>query len=462
MKDLLKDLRVSPGLATAEAAGKQQQATDEGESRAGRLSLRANFVWTFAGNSIYAACQWGMLVALAKLGSTEMVGQFALALAVTAPILMFTNLQLRTVQATDARQEYAFSDYLGLRLAMTGLALLAIAAVTLALGYRLETAMVVLAMGLAKCIEAISDVFFGLMQQYERMDRIAISMIVKGVLSLVVLVVGVYLTNGVFWGVVGLAAAWTGVLIFYDIRNGATILKFAPRNDLAPAGRQAGSDHRTLRPRWNNDTVKRLLALSIPLGVVMLLISLNGNIPRYFIEHFYGEQDLGIFAALSYLIVVGTTVVFALGQAASPRLARHYALRDVDGFTALLAKLVLVGLLLGLAGTAIALVAGAPLLTLIYRPEYATDTDVFVWLMAGAGVLYVASFLGYGMSAARYFKQQAPLFLLVTAATALACLALVPGLGLIGAAYATLIGAAVQLVGSLFVIMQAVRRARHL
>ena len=86
------------------------------ERRYPELSLRLNFAWTFVGNVVYAGCQWGMLVVLAKLGSPARVGEFALALAVTAPILMFTNLALRAVQATDSRQEYTFGDYLGLRL----------------------------------------------------------------------------------------------------------------------------------------------------------------------------------------------------------------------------------------------------------------------------------------------------------------------------------------------------------
>jgi hypothetical protein len=50
----------------------------------GGLSLRKNFSWTFVGNVVYAACQWGILVALAKLGTPEMVGQFTLGLAVAA------------------------------------------------------------------------------------------------------------------------------------------------------------------------------------------------------------------------------------------------------------------------------------------------------------------------------------------------------------------------------------------
>ena len=55
-----------------------------------------------------------------------------------------------------------------------------------------------------------------------------------------------------------------------------------------------------------------------------------------------------------------------------------------------------------MTGILVALVLGHELLTVLYRPEYAEHTAVFVWLMVAASVGYVASFLGYGMTAARY------------------------------------------------------------
>ena len=90
------------------------------------FAASGKFSWTFAGNVVYSGSQWGMLMVLAKLGSPEMVGQFALGLAVTAPVIMFANLQLRGVQATDARREYRFGHYLALRLFTTALAILVI------------------------------------------------------------------------------------------------------------------------------------------------------------------------------------------------------------------------------------------------------------------------------------------------------------------------------------------------
>src|ERR1700761_4467989 len=94
--------------------------------RARALSLRANFVWTFAGNIVYSGCQWGGLVVLAKLGSPELVGEYSLGLAIAMPVLMFAMLQLRPVIASDVREEYRFGDYLGFRILTTIVASLVI------------------------------------------------------------------------------------------------------------------------------------------------------------------------------------------------------------------------------------------------------------------------------------------------------------------------------------------------
>src|SRR5262245_20155316 len=134
----------SPDRAVVSAPVQQEQSAEV----AARPCLRENAAWTLAGNVVYTGCQWGILVVLARLGSPEMVGQFVLGLAVSAPVLMFTNLQLRGVLATDARHEYAFADYLGARLLMTALALLVIGCVVAGSQYSFAIAAVVLSVGL--------------------------------------------------------------------------------------------------------------------------------------------------------------------------------------------------------------------------------------------------------------------------------------------------------------------------
>jgi O-antigen/teichoic acid export membrane protein len=413
------------------------------------LSLRANFAWTFAGRMVYAGCQWGMLTVLAKLTGPELVGRYALALAVTAPVFMLTNLQLRGVQATDARREYAFGHYLSLRLAMTALALTLVAGLVLFGGYRIEVAAVVLAVGLAKAVEAVSDVYFGYLQGRERMDVSARALILKGVLSLAAMAGAVILTGSVLWGALALAAAWAAVFGVYVLRHAGTVA--------ADDGAES-----SLRPLWHWRHMTGLAWLALPLGLVMMLISLNTNIPRYFIENTLGEAGLGYFAAMASFQVAGTTVVGALGQAASPRLAQYYAAGRRPEFARLLARMVMMGAALGVAGVGASLIVGRPLLMLLYRPEYAERPDVFVWLMVAAGLSYVASFLGYGMTAARRFGPQLPLFAATVAVCATACALWVPRVGMVGAAWSLAAMAVVQSVGSSYIVWRALgNRATH-
>jgi O-antigen/teichoic acid export membrane protein len=418
-----------------------QTPADGRPATAPPLSLPASFSWSLAGNVVYAACQWAMLVVLAKLGSTEAVGRFSLGLAVTAPVILLAGLQLRTVQATDHRDRFRFGDYLGLRLLTTALALAAVGLIVAAAGYGRETALVVLAVGLGKAFEAVADVYYGLFQQRERMERVARALMLQGVLGLAALAVLLHLTGSLVWATAGWAAAAALALTAYTL----------------PAARAlARAD--ALRPRWEPRALGRLAWLALPLGVVMMLVSLNTNLPRYFIEGERGERELGIFSAIAYLMAAGNTVVAALGQAVSPRLAKHFAAGDRRAFAALLGKLVGVAVLVGAAGVAVALAAGRPLLTLLYRPEYADHESLLLWVMAASGLGYVASFLGYGMSAARYFRAQLPLFAAVALVTAAACAVLVPRFGLVGGAVACLVAAAVQVVGSGAVLAHALSR----
>ncbi len=52
-------------------------------------SLTANFSWNLAGVLTYGFCQWGIFDRSCPTCDPIMVGQFALALAVTAPPLLW-------------------------------------------------------------------------------------------------------------------------------------------------------------------------------------------------------------------------------------------------------------------------------------------------------------------------------------------------------------------------------------
>jgi O-antigen/teichoic acid export membrane protein len=421
------------------------------------LSLRANFAWTFAGNIVYSGCQWGGLVVLAKLGTPELVGQYSLGLAIAMPVIMFAMLQLRPVIASDVREEYKFGEYLGFRIVTTVVASVVILAIPLVLRSGPMLTLLIFLVGLSQATEAISDVYYARLQSIHRMDRIAKSQILRGPLSLLVMGSAIYLTGQVVWGVAGLVLVRTLVLLSYDLRvqtqSSEPLLANADHQELQHL-------KELLRPLWDLRKMGKILWISLPLGLVALLLNLNTNIPRYFIQWRLGAHELGIFAAIAFLMSAGNLLVNALAQAVFVRFARSYADGNRSDFLSVLLKLVGVGTVLGAGGVLGAWIAGPELLRILYRPEYASHSGLLIWFMLAAWISYMGQFLGTAITAARFFVHQIPLNAAVALAIAAGSYLLVPRLGLTGGVLAIVMGGTVQLLGSIGLLVYGLRTKR--
>jgi O-antigen/teichoic acid export membrane protein len=398
------------------------------------LSLRSNFAWILTGNVVYAVCQWGAIVALAKLGNSFMIGQFSLGLAISTPVLMFTNLHLRAVQATDARHLYSFGEYLRLRTAMTLLGLAVIAGIAWFGNYERRTAMVILSVALAKGIETLSDIHYGLFQLNDRLDQSGRSMMLRGILSVVALGMGLFVTRDVLWACAGLTLAWLAALLLFDVQRGR---RFVP-----PSQRLA---HR-IRPAQGFLRQLKLMRLALPLGIVTSMAALNLNMPRYFIHARLGEHQLGVYSAIAYATVAMVLVSDSLGHCSVPRLSRLYTDGQLPEFRLLLLKLLAAGGALGLAGLTVAHTMGSRLLTLFYGGQYAAQSRIFLTLILSTAIYCVACMLTSAITAARCFRIQVPLYVLVVGSNALACARWVPTEGLAGGARAMVVAAVVHLV----------------
>jgi O-antigen/teichoic acid export membrane protein len=387
------------------------------DAGAGTTSLRRNTAWALAGNIGYAACQFGILSAIAKLTTAADVGRFALALALTAPVIGFANLNLRGVQAVDARAEYVFGAYLGLRLVTTALALVVVWGISVGLGYQGVSLYVILVVGLAKAFESLSDVIFGRLQKAENLRRVGTSMLVKGVLSLVTVGVLLQLTGDLLVAAIGLCACWAAVFLVYDF----------------PAVVRLES----ARPTFDRPTLSRLAWLALPVGLLTALTSLTINIPRYDIEASLGAAQLGHFAAIAYFALALSQPILALGIAVSPRLA-HYFVTDRRAYRSLSQRTLAIAGVLGILVVMAATFFGRVFLRLAYTPEYAAHHDLLVWIALGTAVVFVNSALGYAVTAARRFREQTWIAALALTVCAVTSHFAVPRFGLIGAAWAVL------------------------
>jgi O-antigen/teichoic acid export membrane protein len=399
--------------------------------------------WTAAGNIGYAAFQWGMLIVLTKLVSPAAVGQFGLGIAISVPVLMFTNLQLRSIQATRASDRFALGDYLGTRIISTLVAIGAICIAVSAIGYRTQTALVVLAIALAKSADSISDTIYGHLQRHERMDRIAASMLLKGILCLAALAATIWATRNVLLGALSMAAASTCVLVTYDLPRAAST---------ARDSMDVPSRSEVILPRFHGNKGIAIVRLGLPLGVASLLLALAANIPRYALERWHGEAALGYFAALAYPTAAFSIVVSAFGQAATPRLAEFYRI-NMPAFRRMVLMLCAVPIVAGAVATVLVVLIGPGLLGFLYRPEYSQYFDAFLLLLASGAVWSLASVLGYAATAARRLVGQAPVSLAVCIVAVVLSLLIIPTQGLRGGCLVLLVSGAVNALAYLVLLL---------
>lgn len=399
-------------------------------------SLRGDFVWTFLGNAVYAAGQWAILSLFAKLSGAEMLGQYALAVAATAPAGMLAHLNLRSVLATDTRGRHTFGDYLSVRLWASALGLAAIAAIAAWVTPDWPLRAAIFAVGFGQSCETVSDICYGALQRRHRLRDVALSMIVRTLASVAALAVALRSADDFLLAVCALAAARLAVLVLYDLPAGV-------RNEsLATTG--AGSAFAIARS-------------ALPLGLILMLISLNTNLPRYAIEQQLGSVSLGMFTAVVSFITVGSTMANALGQSATARLSRLIDHRDTAAFRRMATKIAALVFAIGLSGILVAVVFGREVLVLLYRPEFAGQHHLLIAAMAAGSLAYLAIALGYAVTSARVFGTQLPLFAISAACCAAASWLLVPHLGLYGGVVALALAAMVQILGQFWLLQRKLR-----
>ncbi len=407
-----------------------------------KISLKVNFLWAFIGNTISAFCMWLLLVLLTKMDTVETVGAFGIAQAVGLPISMLLSLKLRVAQVTDARDEFDFGHYYALRIVTSVLAVLITAIVGFSI-YEFDTAMIIAILGLGYSVMTFREVFLAVLQKYERMNLIAVSRVFQGLFSLLLFGCILWFTKNIVFAILGLIIARIIVLLSYDVPVSRRLLH---KNGYS----------KTIVPQWHSNMIWKLAKTTAPLGLVAWLGTLFTSLPRLFLDKFSGREDVGYFVAMSSLLVAGTMIVAALTQAVSPRLAKYYV-ENIKAYKALLLKLVLIGIGLGVTGIIVAVFAGKLVLTILFKPEYAEHSNVFVILVVAGLLLMLFSFMNVGLTAARKFVIQVPLYATCAIACCISSIYFIPKFGMKGAAFSLIVCYAIGIVGCFYYVKRAVK-----
>ena len=390
------------------------------------LLLLKKAKWLVGGNFVFAFSQWVILIFFARMTNQENLGQYALALAIVTPIFAVGNLQLRPLYILDvnSEQKYTYTHFYYLRLICSFIAL----ACCLVLGLFFNVSILVLLLvGLLKFFESYSDIIYAYYNAHDQTQLISKSLFLKGALSVLAVALGLYLFD-FYTALILFLFVYIVVWLFIDN------LYIQKTKEIKKMSLDLG-----------------IMKSAIPMGISLGIVTLQSNIPRLFLDQYASIEAVGIFTVLSYFIIVGSIFINSICQYLSPRLT-HAWNHNRAYFKKLLSMALLVAGGLGLIAIFLSYFMGEFVLKLVYGAEYIAYADAFVLTMVAGFILYLATVLGYTLTAIGFIKQQVYLFSIVLIFSVLVSYLCIPEYGIIGGIYTLMVSYLVQCVLSLLVV----------
>lgn len=381
------------------------------------LSFARSTLSFFTGNVAYVLSQFLMLVAATRLSSTSEVGRYALALAIVGPVFSLSSLKLREVHISDASSFFSVSVYYRTRFATSVLALAACGALLFALDRR--SILTVVAVAVFKAIEAQLEIAYGTFQRHGLVRVVASLQVGRGIFGLVFFCAALMVRDEV----------WLAVLA-------STLPSLVAMTWAVSKGRAMDRGRECRR----SGEMRALMVQCAPLGISVALGALAVSVPRFFLQGYSTPADVGVFAALTYVLMGPSTAVTAISEIAMPRLADESLRGNSRAFTRMVSRLMLAGAGIGVLCTAGAFVLGQWTLGVVFGSEYAKSWTALVILMCGSIFQYSSLFVGTAAQALQMFKVQVPINLIYLGILSLGCYLMIPVGGVVGAALA--VGAA--------------------
>lgn len=254
--------------------------------------LRRNVILNTAGNLVFFASQYLLIILVMRLSGAYANGLLSTAMNLANPVLSFACYGMRSFQISDFTPQYSDRTYLRSRYITVLAAGLGCCGFAMLVSYTAEQRIVIFLYTLCRLSEGLVDVWHGYLQKAERMDLVGISFGVRGLASILSFAAGLALTQDLILTLAVMCALNWLYVFLADIPFGRKSADFA----FSGGG-----------------TVFALLLECLPLAVYSFLNSSVGSVVKYYCERICGTEVFGnfnsVFAPVQ-ILQVGAAYIF--------------------------------------------------------------------------------------------------------------------------------------------------------
>lgn len=379
--------------------------------------------------------QWLISVLLVRMSGYEDAGVFSLAMTVSNMFNFFANYGLRNFQVSDVEEVYKQRQYLLTRIITVVVSVAACGIyLPLAGGYSAVEAGAILLYLLYSNVNTLGDTLLGTLQLRGLLQINGYSSMLRGGVCFVGFIAAYAVSGNLLVSLAVMAGCTAVCTLLYDWRWYCKVEtpQFFQRGDLRAAG--------------------RLLRTCFALMISSLLPVITTALPRRAIQKISGTEQLGYFSTIFTPTVLITTLIPAIIVALVPKMAKAWSERNRRGFLAFAGQIYLVSVGMVLLAELAALVAGRPVMRLLFGAEILDYYSLLYWAILATGLNVLTSCGNSALIAAQSHRLVAVGSAIALVITWLASDPLVEGFGITGAAYVLVLAYGAQVLFQLAAI----------
>lgn len=327
-------------------------------------NIKKNFIWNIIGVTINSFNSLLYLIIINKFNTKAEAGIFTFAFSLMSLFYILALYYTRVFQISNTNK-IDDNRYIMCRMITSIFTIIVVFLLSIMNRYELYKTVIIMLLCLYRVIEAISDVFYGILHRNNELYKAGFSLTVKGVLSIVSFFIIDLLTKDVCLSIVGIIVSNLFIFLIYDLISSKKYIdKFKVSFD-----------------------IKVILKKAFPIFVIAFISIYIVNFSKYILDGYDTDEMQNIFGIL---LMPATFMSLCSQYILNPFLTslKEYRInKQTNEFLKLSRKIVYVLLLIGVFVLVVAFLIGIPVLNVLYSIDLFNYKFDFIIIIIGS-ILY--------------------------------------------------------------------------
>lgn len=359
-------------------------------------NLRKNVIWNIIGSTFSSFNSLLFLIIVTRINGVDMAGIFSFAFSTACLFYIIGIYSGRTFQVTDNNKEINDSDYLNCKIVTCTIMFLVSIIFCMVRGYSFNKFIIIEFLVCFKMIEAYSESNYAVLQKFEKLYIVGISMFLKATTSLVCFLIIDVITKSITISCFSIFLCNLLVVLIYDRKN---IKKVKFRLE-----------------KFNYKKVVYLLKNGFfSFGFAFLTLYLI-NAPKYAIDTLLSNNMQTIYGIIS----MPATILVLFGQfIIQPFLVKLKTslVSDKSKFLQIIIKMIIIIVVFGFFCIIVCYFLGIPILELLYNIDLHLYKSSLIVIICGGIIYTITVVLSTALTTMRSTVSQFMTFLIVSVIT---------------------------------------------